>query len=398
MGEEVAVAHTNAEVQAVYQKAQQFDQARDWNIPSYAWDVAHIKQLQQMSLDSIINHLRQLIAAKLGMEDLQRQLEQQTRSETDHFNSALAEQKKQLKRYVYLNQHPHEAAYFKEHPNGYPREQKIDYHNTRTAFWGTFIAWGLCVGAGLSVNYAPNVLISVVLVLFSLLSAVMIPIFVVLYLMAKFGFHFSQPWSNYHNWRIRKVRTDILKADEEYRRANNRNDEALLEKEFKYPDAITAYRGEYVEAMQETLVKTNAQLQQYIVTVNAHVGFFPPDDTQNMQHLFRVYLQFWNGRAADWQTATTLVDQSEQMNDLKESLIAEIHSATTAVIDSINQARDQITNAIEDAVDAINEVADEVNHMTNAINYWGRVQTELSAVQTGLLAQADARIGAYRRY
>ncbi|WP_203624879.1 hypothetical protein [Lacticaseibacillus sp. 866-1] len=99
MGEEVAVAHTNAEVQAIYQKAQQFDQARDWNIPSYAWDVAHIKQLQQMSLDSIINHLRQLIAAKLGMEDLQRQLEQQTRSETDHFNSALAEQKKQLKRY-----------------------------------------------------------------------------------------------------------------------------------------------------------------------------------------------------------------------------------------------------------------------------------------------------------
>lgn len=394
MDDEKQLVRTNKDVQRIYQQAKTLQQSDDWQMPQHDWNVEKLQQLQVMALPELIEHLRVTVATKVTLDNLKDTNRQKTVNYVRAFNDELDELKKRFKHYTYLNQHPVEIAYRREHHVKHlPTAKHIDNRSTKIAkigFFATIIlasydfsSWG---------NFLSNpIYTGLPLMLLIVLGFVG---FGLLYFAAKLNLPFSQPWAMYHNHRIKSLVNRIHRADERYCQ-ENKCDEATLRKRFKFHESVTASRGVYFEKMNAEEIQTRENLNGYVTTLKEHVAYFPMDDMQDVRHVFRIYKLLINGRATNWKEAAVLVDEDERIHQLKQTLVDEIHAAKGDIINSITQASEKITQSVQAATKSISDVQSSLEDQTRRMDEWNQEQTEIMYYQTGIMQDSNDRINEF---
>lgn len=394
MDDEKQQVRTEDDVQRVYQQAETLQQSRNWEMPQHDWDVEKLQQLQVLALPNLIEHLRVILATKVTLDNLRDTNFQKAANYVQAYNDELKGLQDRFEHYTYLNQHPVEIAYRREHHVKHlPTAKHIDNRSTKIAKIGFFTtivvasydfsSWG---------NFLSNpIYTGLPLMLLIVLGFVG---FGILYFAAKLNLPFSQPWAMYHNHRIKSLVKRIHRADERYCQ-ENKCDEATLRERFKFNESATASRGAFFEKMSAEEIQTRENLNGYVTTLKEHVAYFPMDDMQDVRHVFRIYKLLINGRAMNWKEAAVLVDEDERIHQLKQTLVDEIHAAKGDIINSITQASEKITQSVQAATKSISDVQSSLEDQTRRMDEWNQEQTEIMYYQTGIMQDSNDRINEF---
>lgn len=400
MAEEQFSESTFNDVQVSYQDAKQFLKRSDWNIPRYDWDMDKAVTLDKMPTLEITKHLEKVVAAEYALETLRQNYTDTVSNYIKTFNNETDKNQAQFNKYMYISQNPNKIAYLKtNHLEEIPAEQGIDNGDTATAKKGLILSVILMISAMLIFNFAGNGnQIALLAVLATFLGMILFPVSIVFYILAKLAVPFSQPIALYKNHKIKSLQNSITRADKQYCEANNRYDEELLKKEFKYYDREVAINSLYVNQMAAKQAEATKSLEQSAKLLMAHIGYFPPNDTRNEPHLFRIYRQFFDVRANTWRDATSAVDQSEERQALAKTLIQEMHNASQEIISAIGQMSREIVAAVDRNTEELHNVQDKIEKQTSAINHWGQVQTEIMINQENMMQNAENRAKYYETH
>lgn len=386
--------YTPQDAQSVYTRGEKFKQDPTWNHPRYDWTIQNTQQLQQFSLVDMTQHLKTLLAAQAALNNLKQTYHQKTLNFTTHYNKLKDQINSGYQNYVWQNQHPHLNDYYtSHHTHQLPTEKPINNADTRFAKRGMLMM--VLIFFFMNTRLF-DYLMGPIWIGLPLISLIFIGFFgfPLLYIAAKLHLPFSQPIPLYRNLRIRALKRSIARADKRYCKSHDRYNQDLLKSEFKYDDSVTANCSTYVNQMQATQTKTAAARQRYVQIIQQEIIFFPPADTADMRHLFRIYAAFLDGRATNWQEASVYVDQHDQIEKLQNSLIDELQSAKRSITNSINQTRQELTKEIRQTTRKIQDLDQSVNEQTRDIDQWNTVQTEIMDYQTHLMEKADRRASA----
>lgn len=377
---------TSESVNQASQQAKTLQADGRWQVSAYEWDVQKIQRLHDMSLSELVTKLKETIAAKVAMEELGQTYHQQVQNFTNQYNGKVKQLNQQFDQYRNQQQHPQKLAYLESmHLQGFPRELTVHKSDTTFAkrgFWLS-IAVMLCMGF-LDQPMNPMGVRSTADMIFAL-ALLSNWAFIFFYITAKLHLSISQPVTLWHNHRLRAVQHRITKADQRYCEEHDLYNVQLLKNQFEYGTSLGASRGQYVQQMNQAHQRTETYLAAYANRFNTYVAEFPPSDTQDMRHLFRIFQEIMTGRASTWQEATVLVDQSEQMNQFQDTLIQEIHSAKQAIVQAVDQTRDDLTDLVSQSINETRNLTQATKDQTDEIAYWSELQLEATDHQNEML-------------
>jgi len=388
MSDNKAETRTYKDVQQEYQKSELLKKDNSWNGPNYDWNVDKIEELQSMKMPDLLNHLKEVIAGTLAINNLKLRYQQDTNSFLNDYTGKIDKLEKDFDDYYYGSRHSLEMQFYSNNnTNHLPSEENIDTSDTRPAKVTFFVSLALIIIS----NTVPFIFSNIVTGMLGIFNAVIVfPGSILFYLFAKWDLPFSQPIASWKNKRIRDFNRKLKKQDQINNEINHLTKDNLKEK-FKYNQSLDANYSIYVEQMSNAHIVTKNQLNTYLDRISEHIKYFPLEETSDIRHLFRIYNALWTGRASNWKESLQVVDQSEQVKELQNTLVNEIRTAKDDVKNAIDETRQELISATNKQMGLLDDLNQTMERQRQSIEYWGDMQNEIQMDQLVLMEQARHR-------
>lgn len=105
MSDNKAETRTYKDVQQEYQKSELLKKDNSWNGPNYDWNVDKIEELQSMKMPDLLNHLKEVIAGTLAINNLKLRYQQDTNSFLNDYTGKIDKLEKDFDDYYYGSRH-----------------------------------------------------------------------------------------------------------------------------------------------------------------------------------------------------------------------------------------------------------------------------------------------------
>ena len=367
-----------------------------WGIPQYNWDMDHAQQLTNMPINELDNHLKMLLGAKLTMEQLRNLFWSNIVGYQKIFKSSNKDLSERYARFAYLKRNPNKAAYEIEHAGKFLEPKKIEYNNYLPALAVTIVAIIFRFIFSKVYSYT-SVTIYKLGIWGRRISDYLILIGIIFIIFAVFNWVFSRPIASLKNLFIRIRIRKILNADKDYCSKHDCSDETL-KKDFKYEESKNAIVSNYVERMRLQNSAVDKSLNQYFEIVLEHIVYLPPEQTQSMTHLLKVYETLLNG-VPTWDKAIIYVGQSEQMDKLGNNLTYAINHAAHTITEAIHNAQETISNGMSQMSGEmksmnknIGSLSEQTKIQSNKLDHWSEVQSSSIDYQTHMINQVNSKL------